>query len=162
MSKKVGGFFWFRVAMMAIALSAVIWTIYTLNTPGARTPLEVLAGVPESSFNLCPTRVSSVSVVGRAAVFQDSLKWYKVEGGERRELDSVAVEKWFAHYCKVAAHPVPKPAGDSKPVVTLAYVAGSPVTLRQSADGVFSWQNYHFVSEALSKGLDELFEIPTR
>jgi hypothetical protein len=158
---KLGIYFWIRVCVMTISLGAVVATIYKLNHPGSRGLLEMLAGVGSpNKVKLCPTRVSSVSVIGKTAVFQEDMKWYRTQAGEREELDPVAMEMWFSEYCTVKSEPTEKPAGDSQPVLTLAYVAGLPVTLQMADNGVFTLGKAHFRSVKLAEAIQALTEIP--
>ena len=150
--QKLGRYFWVRVVVMVFSLAGVIALIYKLGQPAHNT------------VTLCPTRVSSLSVIGRAAVFQEGMKWYRTHGsGERTELDPIAVEKWFAEYCSVD---VEKISGETapvqsqgEPIITIAYVAGLPITLRQSDDGVFHWGAHNFRSPKLTEGIARLLEL---
>lgn len=159
---KLGVYFWIRVSVMAVTLIAVVATIYKLNNPGSRGLLESLAGLGSSAnrVKLCPTRVSSVSVIGKTALFQEELKWYRTRDGMREELDPIAVEMWFSEYCTVRSEPAEKPATDSQPVMTLAYVAGLPVTLQVSESGIFTWNGNHFRSPKLNEAIQALSDIP--
>lgn len=146
---------------MMISLVAVVSTIYKLNNPGTRGLLEIMAGMGSANkVKLCPTRVSSVSVIGKAALFQEDLKWYRTHSGEREELDPIAVEMWFSEYCTVRSEPAEKPGDGSQPVMTMAYVAGLPITLQMSESGVFTFNNVHFRSSKLKEAIQAIGEIP--
>jgi hypothetical protein len=146
---------------MAISLIAVVSTIYKLNHPGTRGLLEIMAGIGSpNKVRLCPTRVSSVSVIGKTALFQEDLKWYRTEGGQREEVDPIAVEMWFSEYCTVKGEPAEKPPGESQPVMTLAYVAGLPVTLQVAENGVYTLGKAHFRSAKLNEAIKTLTELP--
>lgn len=152
--QKVGVYFWVRVTVMIITLVGVIFLMYRLNGPSA--------GRAANAVQLCPTRVSSVSVIGRAAVFQEDLKWYRAQAGGREELNPIEVEKWFSKYCTVTAEPVQAPSGEATPVMTVAYVAGLPITLKQSGDGIFSWGDVHFRSAKLDEAIQALTSLPAK
>ena len=153
MGPKVGIYFWIRVGVMAAALFGVITIMKRLNQPGA-------LGAGNEAVNLCPTRVSSVSMIGRFAIMQDGLKWYRTgDGGERTELDPVAVEKWFGENCQLSgAKEEASPGGT--PLMTLAYVSGLPATILMSADGVFSMNKSHFRSQDLLRAITALEHLP--
>lgn len=148
MKQKVGLYFWIRVAVMCAALIGVVIIMYKLNVPDS------------AEFNVCPTRVTSIALIGDLALIQDGMTWYRSKGGERVELDQVAVEKWFLANCKVAIEAVSgEPPKNTHPLVTFAYVSGTPVTLQKSAD-VFTYSGTYFRSEHLNKALAQLAELP--
>jgi hypothetical protein len=151
--QKVGFYYWVRATVMFATLVGVIVLMYRLN-------ISLTSG-PAGSVQICPTRVSSVSVIGRAAVFQEDLRWYRAQAGGREELNPIAVEKWFSEYCTVSAEAAPAPSKESVPVLTVAYVAGLPVTLRQSED-VFTLGNIHFRSAQLKEAIDALTRLPAK
>lgn len=154
-TEKIGIYFWVRVAVMFIVLLSVISLMRRLG-PGGST-----GTVADDQFQICPTRVSSVSMIGKTAVFQDGMKWYTTKSGERRELNTIAVERWFSEYCSVPADAVAAPETPGQPLVTLAFVAGSPMTLNFSPDaGVYSWHGRHFRSKKLDEALQALDELP--
>ena len=162
---KLGIYFWIRVGVMAMSLTAVLLTIHHLNNPQSGGLLGVYryfngTKTGGESIRLCPTRASSVSVIGKAAVFQESLKWYRAGEGERTELDPIAVEKWFSEYCTIHAQPSTKPDGELQPVATVAYVSGLPSTLMQAADGTFLWQDKYFRSDELNQAFQALIQLP--
>lgn len=155
MGPKVGFYYWVRVGVMILSLIGSIMLMRKLSKPGA------LGGVAATdSVDICPTRVSSVSVIGRFAIMQDGMNWYRTGGPEgRTELDPVAVEKWFAANCRVNASKEGTNAGAS-PLMTLAYVSGLPMTLLVNGDGIFSLNGTHFRSGDLSQGINELENLP--
>jgi hypothetical protein len=161
---KLGVYFWLKVSMMMVTLVAVLYTIYALNNPGTKNLIELLAGASgqgaQSRVKLCPTRVSSISIIGKTALFQDGLKWFRTTEGQRQELDPIAVEKWFSEYCTVGSEPASPPASQPQPVVTFAYVAGLPVTLQQSEGGVFTLNGVHFRSEKLVEAIQAVTTLP--
>ncbi len=154
MGPKVGIYYWVRVGVMIISLIGVLTLMKKLNMPGA------LLGAGEK-VDLCPTRVSSVSVIGQFSIVQEGMKWYRTgDGAERTLLDQVGVEKWFAKYCVVPATPE-QPPPDSAPLLTLAYISGLPVTLMVSPEGVFSIKDSHFRSLELLQAITALENLAT-
>lgn len=146
---KIGPYYWVRVAVMVITLVGVVTVMKRFS----------VVKPSESSVDLCPTRVSSMSVVGRFAVLQDGMKWYRAEGGERKELDSIAVEKWFSEYCKLESKTVEKAEGQT-PLLTLDYVSGDPKTLNMTPDGIFTWEGRTFSSPELASAISALELLP--
>jgi hypothetical protein len=137
---------------MVLALAGILTLMKKLNMPGA------LGG--GDSVDICPTRVSSVSLIGRFAIVQDGMTWYRTGNGQRTELDPVAVEKWFGEYCQVSARKVP--ANDAAaPLLTLAYVSGLPLTLMVNAEGVFTFNRSHFQSAELAQAITALEHLPS-
>jgi hypothetical protein len=149
---QVGIYFWVRVGVMVLALAGVLTLMKKLDMPGA------LGG--GDSVDLCPTRVSSVSLIGRFAIIQDGMTWYRTGDGNRTELDQVAVEKWFGEYCQVTATKVASNDG-AAPLLTLAYVSGLPLTLMVNAEGVFTFNRSHFQSAELTQAITALEHLPT-
>jgi hypothetical protein len=148
MKQKLGVYFWVRVAVMCAALVGVVLIMFKLNTPDA------------AEFNLCPTRVTSIALIGETAVIQDGMTWYRLESGQRKELDQVAVEKWFSAHCKIAIQAVSGQAPqETHPWATIAFVSGSPVTL-QRADSVFTFDGRYFHSAQLVQAMTELKALP--
>lgn len=160
---SLGAYFWVKVTMMMVTLAAVIYTIFTLNNPGTKGIFQLIAEMNQPSknrVNVCPTRVSSISVIGKAALFQEDLKWFRTLEGTRQELDPIAVEKWFSEYCAVGSEPAPAPSDNSLPIATFAYVAGLPVTLQQSESGVFTMNGFHFRSQKLVEAIESISTLP--
>lgn len=150
MKQKVGVYFWVRVVVMCAALVAVIAIMFKLNSPKSH------------ELNLCPTRVSSVSLIGSLAIIQDGMTWFRAAQGERKELDQVAVEKWFGLHCMIDIEAVKGPApSDMNPLITFAYVSGSPVTLQRSGD-IFMLHGQYFRSNELTEALKELESLPVK
>lgn len=148
---KIGAYYWVRVGVMVITLIGVLIVMKRLD----------LTKSAAKGVDLCPTRVSSLSVVGRFAVLQDGMKWYRAEGGERQELDFIAVEKWFSEHCRLEAKEVTEAPG-TNPLLTLAYVSGDPKTLNMNPDGVFTWDGRAFSSAELAHALSALELLPVR
>ena len=161
---KLGVYFWVRVAVMIVALVGVLSLMSRLRG-GSGGTADLVPAVSAGFLRLCPTRVASVSLIGKTAVFQDGLKWFRTGsatgGGERQELDGVAVEKWFSSYCSIPIEEAAAPGPGSQPLLTLAYVSGLPMTLSLSPDGVFSWKDRSFRSPKLNEALQSLNELPT-
>jgi hypothetical protein len=148
MKQKLGVYFWVRVIVMCAALVGVVWIMFKLNTPDA------------AEFNLCPTRVTSIALIGETAVIQDGMTWYRLENGQRKELDQVAVEKWFLANCKIAIQAVVGDAPkETHPWATIAFVSGSPITL-QRADSIFTFDGRYFRSQQLTQAMTELQALP--
>jgi len=148
MKQKLGIYFWVRVAVMCAALVAVVLIMFKLNTPDS------------AEFNICPTRVTSIALIGDSALMQDGLTWYRLKNGQRQELDQVAVEKWFSANCKVAIEAVSGEAPkETHPWATIAYVSGSPITL-QRADSIFMSNERYFRSEHLIQAMSQLQALP--
>lgn len=156
MSDKVGIYFWVRVGVMILTLVAVITLMYRLKSPDALLG----TATPANSINLCPTRVSSISVIGRFALTQEGMSWFRLADGQRTELDPVAVEKWFSNHCTVEVQPVAD-AKDGAPLMTLAYVSGSPQTLLMNEDNIFSLGGLYFKSTQMIQLLTSLETLPT-
>lgn len=142
-----------RVGVMILTLVGVILLMKKMNSPNA------FSTAGNESVNLCPTRVSSLSVIGRFAIVQEGLNWYRTGDSGRTELDPVAVEKWFGQNCKVSATKEGANEG-ATPLVTLAYVSGLPMTLLVSGDGVFTFNQSHFRSLELSQAITALEHLP--
>ena len=138
---------------MIASLIGTITIMRRLGMPAATTTAE-------SKVNICPTRVSSISVIGRFAIMQDGMRWFKTgEGDGRVELDPVAVEKWFSQNCKVAS--TPEGANEAPtPLLTFAYVSGLPSTLMVNEAGVFTLGQEHFRSLELSQAITQLENLP--
>jgi len=150
---QIGIYYWVRVGVMILTLVGVLSVMYRLK------PTSFLGGSNANSVNLCPTRVASVAMIGRFALIQDGMKWYRAEQGERTELDQIAAEKWFGAHCKVSAEQVESNEGAS-PLLTLAYVSGSPKTILMSPDGVFTMDQSHFRSLQLVQAITALENLP--
>lgn len=148
MKQKVGVYFWVRVVVMCAALVGVVWIMLRLNSPNA------------AEFNLCPTRVTSIALIGETALVQDGMTWYRLENGQRKELDQVAVEKWFLANCNIAIEGVMGEAPrETHPWATIAFVSGAPITL-QRADSIFTFDGRYFRSQQLLKAMAELQALP--
>lgn len=150
MKQEIGIYYWARVGVMICSLLGVLYIMNHLNLGHDTSP---------SSVTLCPTRVSSVAVIGKAALMQDGLQWYRTQDGQREELDPVAVEKWFSQYCTIAAEPASKPES-AQPWITWAYVSGSPKTVQQATDGVYVFEGRAFRAPALMQAVQDLENLP--
>jgi hypothetical protein len=146
---KVGLYFWVRVGVMILALIGVLTLMRKMNAPNATNSVE-----------LCPSRISSISVIGRFAILQDDNQWYRTgEGGERLQLDSTAVDEWLKSSCTVPVS-FEGANSDAKPLLTLAYISGLPATLMVNEDGVFTFHQAHFRSLQLSQAITSLENLP--
>ena len=133
---------------MMCTLVAVVTIMYRLNTPASH------------ELNICPTRVSSISVIGSMALIQDGMIWFRTKNGQREELDPIAVEKWFGAHCSMAIEAVSGTAPkDTRPWVTLAYVSGLPLTI-QREQNIFMFGGRYFHSEELTQAVAELESLP--
>jgi hypothetical protein len=147
---KVGLYFWVRVGVMILALVGILTLMRKMNAPSVA-----------QSVDLCPSRVASLSVIGRFAILQDGKQWYRTgDGGERVQLDSTAVEEWLKSGCTVTAS-FEGANSDAKPLLTLAYASGLPATLMVNEDGVFTLNQSHFRSLQLSQAITALEHLPT-
>ena len=134
---------------MILALVGVLTLMRKMNTPSPQV------------VDLCPSRVTSLSVIGRFAILQDGDQWYRTgDGGPRVQLDPTAVEVWLKSSCSVAAS-FEGANSDAKPLLTLAYASGLPATLMVNEDGIFSLNQSHFRSLQLSQAITELEHLPT-
>ncbi|NJL25885.1 MAG: hypothetical protein HC902_12430 [Calothrix sp. SM1_5_4] len=116
----------------------------------------------ETQVNLCPTRVSRIETDAGVSIFQEGMAWYRTlssDGGSKRELDPISVEKWFARYCSIPFEKADPFATVSR-TLKFSYVRGEPQTLLKSAGGDYEWQGLPFRSSALDKGLSEFEELP--
>lgn len=154
MKQEIGIYFWVRVGVMLFTLAGVLLLMQKLKSS------EGLFSASSDKVDICPTRVSSISVIGRFAIMQEGLKWYRTKEGERTELDPIAVEKWFGINCKVSAEKIASPVETKDPVVTFAYVAGLPATLMTGENGAFALNKSHFRSPQLAQAILDLETLP--
>ncbi|HMN67412.1 MAG TPA: hypothetical protein PKC28_02640 [Bdellovibrionales bacterium] len=166
--EKIRPTYWIRPIIMTATLIAVMSIIYKIKQQGGGffTGAPMVEGrehVSRTAVHLCPTRVSSLSVIGKFAILQDGMKWYRSRDGQREEVNQIAVEKWFSEHCTVKADlmDMPPTAAVTAPIVTLAYVSGEPVTLQRSADGLFALGKNYFRSPELEAALESLEQIPS-
>lgn len=149
---KVNFWFWFRAFVMTCGFIGTVIAIKRLDRTSS----------PGQFVNLCPTRVTAVEFADQVSIQQDGLSWYRKVDGRLEEVDPIAVEKWFAQYCRVKVPAIGEPGETpAVPLATLAYVSGPPQILATTGE-VLSFMGKTFESDTLKKGLSELREIPIR
>lgn len=163
----MGTGYWARVVMMIVALIGVIMTMRSMNSGRPMTnPFESLFGssAPSSSITLCPTRVTGVLEASGVRIFEEKMAWFREVGGQRQKLDTVAVEKWFAHHCTVAQAQVSQPAGlNFEPAAAFTYVNGQTQILKQAEQAgqtVYQWGEQFFHSPDLNAALHSFSALP--
>ena len=150
----------FKVNLMVVGLGFVIYLMYFFSHHGLPRPVASLMGLPSAqsslfSFNWCDTRVTSLNLGEGTRIYQRGYKWFRESGAQGPvELDFIAVEKWFAQYCKVRAERLP----DLRPgrvVAVVNFVNGDQELLRGASEDEFRWRDQVFRSPELAKALSE-------
>ena len=108
-----------------------------------------------ADVNLCPTRVTRLETEDGSVFQQEGLTWVREVKGQTTPLDQVAVEKWFARFCRFEGPKVAASA-DVKPVLKVEYVTGDPQTLIRSAGGEYEWMGQPFASPVMTEALTAL------
>lgn len=147
---KVNFWYWFRAFVMTCGFIGTVIAIKRLDKTSARV------------VDLCPTRVTAIEFPDQVSIQQDGLYWYRKANGRFEEIDPIAVEKWFAQYCRLNVSALGD-AGDTSlaPVATLAYVSGPPQILGTTGE-LLSFMGKTFKSDSLKAALSDLREAPIR
>jgi hypothetical protein len=162
----MGFMYWMRVGVMIITLGVIIMTIRA--TQHGESALNTFSrtffgtkGSGGEKIVLCPTRVRSIKTRSGATVEEDSMKWYRREGENRMELNTIAVEKWLGEYCTVKGQRAPATGGSSFfPALVFEFVSGETQMLQKSSSGQYLWGDISFNSDVLDKALDALDALP--
>lgn len=160
----MGFMYWFRVVLMIFAFVGVVLVIREVNQPASarRAQFMKLLGQPGADkvadVNLCPTRVTKIESVGGPVIRQDGMTWLREEAGQSKPMDQVAVEKWFAKYCRFAGEKVSASATVT-PVLKVEFVSGEPQTLIRSAGGEYEWMGQPFASPVMTEALQTLRDL---
>lgn len=110
----------------------------------------------------CDTRVEALIQPNRFKLEQVKLKWF-VEDKERREVNSVSVEKWFGRYCSVRGELLPQTANidpeSFTPVLFVKFITSKVETLGRNSEGIFLWKGRAFKSDEMGQALNELAQF---
>jgi hypothetical protein len=161
----MGIFYWVRTFVMVLAFAGTVFVIREMNQPVSESRLRLfsfLGSPPDPSLvvvNLCPTRISKLTLADGTVILQRGLDWTRVTGAGEVKLDQVAVEKWFSAYCLFEAKKTSASA-DVSTVLTLEYVTGPAQTLIKSAGGDFEWAGRPFRSDKMAQALAGVNTFP--
>lgn len=109
----------------------------------------------------CDTRVKSLKTRNGHVISQRGLKWYR-EAPVEKELDSLAVEKWFGSNCKLPiTATVDAGAGSANlpPLLSVDFVRGASEHFR-SSNGTIVWKGKTFASPELESAIQQLEQLP--
>ena len=140
---------------MCCGFVGTVFAIRSLNQFKKSTP-------DRDSVNICPTRVTSITLPDGWTLVQDGLAWYRKINDVMEELDPIAVEKWFGAHCIMTAEDLQPADVAGITRMTLTFVNGSVQTLEELSGGKFKWINQGFSSTELKEALDELPALPIR
>jgi hypothetical protein len=154
--------YWLRAAVLCAAFGLAVWTIQSLNQKGLSPQLAAAIGaIPtvNSQVNLCETRVQGLKTADGTDLHEEGFSWV-MNGIQHRQLDPVAVEKWFGYNCTVAAQdlrPVAKEDLEAaNTVLQVSFIQGGVQFLKQTANGLFIWKKSAFRSSQLDKAIHQL------
>lgn len=149
----------FKINLMVVGLVVIIYTSHALSTRGLPSSLGSFLGMGPSTnailnVSWCDTRVTSIEFEPGQKIFQEGYKWYSQTAGQSpTELNFLAVEKWFAEYCKVKA----KNASDvpaSGIAAVIEFIDGRREMIKTAGNGLFRWRDRSFESTELEQGLE--------
>lgn len=152
-----------RCGFLVLALGGVIYAMHALKKDQANDTLRVFLSGAETTFSWCDTRVKSIELGPEDSIVQRKLKWFRETKNQSKELDFVAVEKWFGRHCKLTIEPQPTEGFvEPSPAATLKveFIKGPGSTLWRQKDGLFKWYDQVFSSSQLKTALSELNDLP--
>ena len=161
----MGLLYWVRTLLLILAFAGTVFLIREINQPVSERRVQLfsfLGSPPDPTrviVNLCPTRITKLSLSANVEIVQRGLRWTKVTNGQATELDQVAVEKWFSAYCLFEAQKV-APSADVTPVLKAEFVKGPARELIRSAAGDFEWDGRSFRSDKMAEALTALETFP--
>ena len=158
-----------KLNFLVLGLFIVIFAIRSLNQGGLPSGVRELFGVSASQdsgprlkkISWCETRVESLVWPDSFQLAQEGRKWF-VTTAEKKELNFIAVEKWFGRYCAVRSQvlpELPEPLETFQPVLFVKFITDKVEALRRSPDGTYWWQGQAFQSEELDLALKELAQL---
>jgi hypothetical protein len=168
-----------KVNFLVIALGLTIYTIYALQTRGLSPEVRALFGLSPNiaateggaagdtsaytKLNWCDTRVVSLIRPNEFKLTQVDSNWV-YETTAQKVVDFIAVEKWFARFCKVPAQNIGKETNLTKeafsPFLMVKFVNGTIEVMRRNLHGVFDWRGQKFTSPEFEGAVDELKQLP--
>lgn len=95
------------------------------------------------------------------SVWQEGMKWMK-KGPKAREVDFIAVEKWFGRNCDLKVRPIEQASEkltQLTPALKVDFIKGKPMTFYRADNGAFYFRGRTFASEQLGKALKKLGEL---
>ena len=154
---------------LVLGFVLTIFAIYMVQTRGLPAPIlnvfGIDAGKRSSTYrqSWCDTRVSALIRPNEFKLEQEGMKWIG-DDGEPRELNFIAVEKWFGRNCAVRAQVAESPISLEEksefiPALFVKFITGEVTSLRRSADGRYIWRDRVFRSPKLDQALGELEEL---
>lgn len=173
-----------KTPLMLLALIAVIYTMRQLNTKGLDQGVLSTLGIQPSGAPLvpgaaepaarharligqitwCETRVRELEEPGVFRLYQDGSKWFFDRQGQKKEVDFVAVEKWFARHCSLHVEAAAVSAQQTlHPGLVVKFVRGPDQTFERAEGSgtIYRWRNQTFKSPELDMALSLLGDLPS-
>lgn len=158
-----------KLNFLLLGLGLTIYFIYGLNAKGLSpgvlalfgiAPAQTVGSLTESTWTWCDTRVTAlIRPDEKFKLSQEGSRWV-VEDQSPREVNFIAVEKWFAKFCSVPAKSIEANAGEGfRPSMMVKFVNGQVEVLRQNDDGVFLWKGQAFAAPQMLEALEELTQL---
>lgn len=161
---------WFRALMMTISLTFVIFAIRSLNRSGLNPDVASALGTPGSvttrvnlpgRLDWCETRVESLKLSNDLEIRQEGMRWFKIAGSTKSELNPISMEKWLSLHCTVESELTRVESAEIPArLMTVTFIKGEPQTLLRYPSGEFVWNGQAFKSKDLAAALQELEQLP--
>jgi hypothetical protein len=158
-----------KINFLVLGLIVVLMTMSSLKKNGLPPALRELfspsevAGqaAPTRKLSWCETRVAALISPNKFKLENVKMKWF-VEDKDRREVNGLAVEKWFGRYCAVRGEVLAASGVDLNgfaPVLFVKFVTDQVEALGRNAEGTFLWRGQPFKSAELTEALNELGQL---
>jgi hypothetical protein len=108
----------------------------------------------------CETRVSELESPGVFRLFQKGTQWFLERQGQSREVNPVAVEKWFGRHCSLNVEAAATRSTQLTPGLIVHFINGKDQTFQRDAVGIYRWMDHDFKSPELEAALSYLTQLP--
>ena len=156
---------------LILGLGLVLYMIFHVGNSGLPPTMLNLLGIQlpsmgagfEQRLTWCETRVQSMEKPNGFRIYQDKFKWF-ASGPPQREVDFIAVEKWFGRNCSLEMESM---AGNSvdqgsfQTALVVNFIKGTAERLFKLEPNVYVWRGQVFRSSQLESALQQLELLPT-
>ena len=159
-----------KLNFLVLGLVLVIFGISSLRNRGLPSGVAELFGAApgaassstaSSSLKWCETRVRSLIQPSGFQLEQKGMKWIG-ETETEKELNFIAIEKWFGRHCQLLVNPVALEAAEKtqfNPILFVQFIDQTAHAFGYKEGGVYTWRGQTFRSEQLDLALKELKDL---
>ena len=159
------GFLAIKSILLTLTLVIVVLIMLSLRNDGLSETVRSFFGASASQvkLNWCETRVKSIETANGFKMTQSRMRWMQ-EKPIQKELDGLAVEKWFGQNCKVPIELAEvRPTNvefQSPAAMSVEFIQGGTADFIKAGMGAIRFKNRTFTSPELQQAIKDLEQLP--